>query len=408
MPIAENLTSSVVRMSTPTSNAGTGAARTPRSLADDLREREDAALADLLLLRPDLANPLPTDLRQLATRSVTGTATARAIDKLDLYHLQVLETVAALSEPMSTQDVVDAVPDVAKQVQAAIERLVSQALVWGPPEALRATASVKEVLGRFPAGLGPPLAELAPNTSVPDVLIHLEDVPPGPSDVLARLTWGPPHGSVDAADRAITIETAQTPVEWLLARGVLVAIDKKTVMLPREIALHLRGGVVHQDIAHEPAAEVSESRDTASIDRAAAGTAFEVTRQVEDLLEWWSVDPPSVLRSGGVGVRDLRAASLRLNVDEATVALYLEVLFAAGLLAASGDIDDVWLPTPEYDRWRAKSTAAKWASLGVDLARHNACSRTRWWQGSQGQSHQRPRARTRSVDRTRPSSFDAE
>ena len=149
-----------------------------------------------------------------------------------------------------------------------------------------------------------------------------------------------------------------------MARGLLVAIDKKTVMLPREVALHLRGGVVHRDIAHEPPAQFGESRDAASIDRAAAGTAFEVTRQVEDLLEWWSVDPPSVLRSGGLGVRDLRAASLRLNVDEATVALYLEVLFAAGLLAASGDIDDAWLPTPEYDRWRAKNTEAKWALLG--------------------------------------------
>ena len=191
-------------MSTPTSDAGTGASRIPRSLADDLRERDDAALADLLLLRPDLANPLPTDLRQLATRSVTGTATARAIDKLDQYDLQVLETVAALSEPMTAGEVEDAVPDAAAPVRMALDRLVTQALVWGPPEALRATASVKEVLGRFPAGLGPPLTELAPGASVSDVLAHLDDLPPGPSDVLARLAWGPPHGSVDAADRAIT------------------------------------------------------------------------------------------------------------------------------------------------------------------------------------------------------------
>ena len=367
MPVAEDQTSSVVRMSTPTSDAGTAdtaVPRTPRSLTDDLREREDAALAELLLLRPDLANPLPTDLRQLATRSVTATATARAIDKLDQYHVQVLETVAALSEPMTTEDVVEAVPDDAARVRAALDHLVAQALVWGPPEARRATASVKEVLGRFPAGLGPPLAELAPGAAVPDVLTHLDDVPPGPSDVLARLAWGPPHGSVDAADRAITMETARTPIEWLLARRLLVATDKKTVILPREVALQLRGGVVHESVTHEPPAEVSQSRETASIDRAAAGTAFEVTRQVEDLLEWWSVGPPSVLRSGGVGVRDLRAAAQRLNVDEATVALYLEVLFAGGLLAASGDVDDAWLPTPEYDRWRAKGTAAKWAVLG--------------------------------------------
>ena len=49
---------------------------TPRSLADDLRGRDDAALEMLVRRRSDLALPTPGDLGQLAGRSVTAASTA--------------------------------------------------------------------------------------------------------------------------------------------------------------------------------------------------------------------------------------------------------------------------------------------------------------------------------------------
>ena len=71
----------------------------PRSLAEDLRARDDDALAALLAARPDLVHPVPADLAALATRATTGPATARALDRLDTFTLQVVTALGALTEP---------------------------------------------------------------------------------------------------------------------------------------------------------------------------------------------------------------------------------------------------------------------------------------------------------------------
>lgn len=336
----------------------------PRSLAEDLRGRDDAALAALLRARPDLAHPLPADLGQLAGRSVTQAATARAVDRLDRFRLQVLEAVLVLPEPTSAERVHALMTEVPSDAVAdAMRDLAEQVLVWGEPDSWRATAMVKEVLGRFPAGLGPPSSDFPDVCAVDGLDALLVDAPADVLEVLERLTWGPPSGRVDNADRTITHKTARTPIEWLLARGVLIAIDASTVVLPRELGLHLRGSQLHAHVRSEPPPATTTSHQPTAVDRAAAGTAFDVVRRIEDLLEAWAIDGPSVLRSGGVGVRELRAAALRLDTDEDTAALLIEVAHAAGLLATSGDADDSWLPTPSYDVWRAHTVAHRWVEI---------------------------------------------
>ena len=54
-----------------------------------------------------------------------------------------------------------------------------------------------------------------------------------------RLLWNP-AGTVNGADRAVTVEGARTPVEQLLARRLLRPAGPDTVLLPREVAWHLR------------------------------------------------------------------------------------------------------------------------------------------------------------------------
>lgn len=101
-------------------------------------------------------------------------------------------------------------------------------------------------------------------------------------------------------------------------------------------------------------------RDQKLVDRAAAGAAFELVRRTEVLLELWSEAPPPVLRSGGLGVRDLRAAAAVLDVDEGHAALLAEVAVAAGLAAVSGTS---WMPTDAFDAWAAASYSSRWETL---------------------------------------------
>ncbi|MYR57466.1 hypothetical protein GTY54_14925, partial [Streptomyces sp. SID625] len=53
----------------------------PRSLAEDLRARDDASLTALLRSRPDLITPVPADLTQLATRAGTRASVVRALER---------------------------------------------------------------------------------------------------------------------------------------------------------------------------------------------------------------------------------------------------------------------------------------------------------------------------------------
>ena len=101
------------------------------------------------------------------------------------------------------------------------------------------------------------------------------------------------------------------------------------------------------------------------VDRAGAGAAFETVRRVELLLDHWGLDPPTTLRSGGLGVRDLRATATELHVDERTAALLVETAYAAGLLSTAADKDGnpAWVPTDLFDAWVAKPVAERWTAL---------------------------------------------
>lgn len=363
----------------------------PRSLADDVRGRDDVALTRLLRLRPDLAAPLPADLGQVAARSLTHGSTARALERLDAFTWQVLEAGLVVTEPIDTQTVAALLPDAdAERVTTGLQHLADAALLWGSAEAWHVTSTVRDAIGPTPAGLGPPLSVVlaaVPTTRLATLMQGLELEPvltpqtlgalvdphrldtaltSAPAESLALLqllAWGPPSGSIERATRTVDINTASTPIEWSLARGLIVATDDSQVVMPREIALHLRGDRVHRDdLSHQPPLDISDL-DTKRIDQAAAGAAFDAVRRLEDLLETWAVEAPSVLRSGGLGVRELKAAATRLDVDEPTAALLIEIAHTLGLLAGDGEADEAWLPTPAYDLWRSHAIGARWAEL---------------------------------------------
>ncbi len=364
----------------------------PRSLADDLRHRDDAALARLLARRPDLGVPLPSDLTTLGARAATRASVQRALDALAAPALQVVEVLAALPEPATTGEVGRRWGAPAGLV---LDDLRDLALVWGTPRALRLVRAARDVLGPHPAGLGPPLsdalgrrsparlAELLedlglPPTADPDTALArladhlgrseiLDDLlsraPDGVRAVLDRVVWGPPVGALPDADRPVRTASATGPVEWLLAHGLLAVADAGHVVLPREVGLALRGGRVHREpVTAAPALRVTE-RPRTTVRGTAAGAAAEAVRLVEALGELWGTTPAPVLRSGGLGVRELRRVATALEVDDATAALVVETAYAAGLVADDGEADPHFAPTPAFDPWLAQEVPDRWAVL---------------------------------------------
>ncbi len=371
----------------------------PRTLAEDLRTRDDAALASLLRGRPDLAQPVPSDSSQLASRAATRASVVQLLDRLDRFMLDVVDACAVATAlhdgPVEPGTVVNLVGRPAADVDPAIERLRTLAVLWGADDALRLVRTVRDVLGPHPGGLGPParqaLLALAPSriariagdlglTPTGDPVADAEQIGdrlgdprsldalldrlgPDARAALDAVAAGPPTAHVGNARRAVDAATAQSPVDKLLAHGLLVPVESATVLLPVEVGLHMRGGRIRADVAVGPPSPATTEGSAEVVDRTAAGAAAEVVQLVEALAETWSAAPPSVLRAGGLASRDLRRASAALQVDDGTVALLAEAAHAAGLVGRSDGFEPVWLPSTEYDAWAAGSIATQWAAI---------------------------------------------
>jgi hypothetical protein len=109
---------------------------------------------------------------------------------------------------------------------------------------------------------------------------------------------------------------------------------------------------------------ITSTQSPTLVAQLASGAAFESTRRIEVLLDHWGTRPPPVLRSGGLGVRDLKVAALLIHVDEREAALLLDIAASAGLLAIGpvGDSEG-WLPTDAYDAWCRLHAAERWERL---------------------------------------------
>ncbi|MFG2294028.1 helicase-associated domain-containing protein [Streptomyces sp. NPDC048603] len=433
----------------------------PRSLAEALRACEDADLAALLRARPDLLNPVPGDLTQLATRAGTRASVVRALDRLDRFALQVAEALAVAPDPCDyttletlltgrdpeyapqtarkpsetpggpgrpasgrlPSDVPDApgkageaaeaggaaTPpadpadgaealsgDIREALPGALSLLRTQAVVWGADDRLRLVRTARELLAPAPSrpsptGLGPTVAEATagmsptrvqeivsaaglPATHDPVSAVAsltalftdpvrmsalLEQAPAEAHHVLDRLVWGPPYGEVTPNPAA--------PVRWLRDRGLLLPTTARTVVLPREVALHLRNGRAHR--SPEPVPPVVEPAQTHRphlVDANAAGQALASLATIDELLASWEHgNGPAVLRAGGLSVRDLKRTAAALDTTEPVAAFWIELAHAAGLLASDGEADERYAPTPAYDDWAELPPHERWAALAL-------------------------------------------
>ena len=316
-----------------------------RSFSDYLRSVDDAALLDLFTARPDLVTPVPPDIASLAVRACSAPSLARAIDSLNQWQFQVLEATASLNEPFLEKSVVTLTD---KEAKGALGHLVRIGLVYPSDDGMRLPTQLRDVIGTEPAGLGPAsMAKLK--------LSELDDAPADAKKVLERLIWGPPRGSVG------DIKNPGPGVTWLLENKFLVPLDQRTVILPREVAIALRGGKVHKERFIKQPSLSGAKRDERQINLAAIANVSTVLRWVEELLNFWADEPADALRAGGLGVRDLKIISTHLGVDESCTAFVTELAYLASLISI--DADDRILPSNKFDIWLMQTPADRWQML---------------------------------------------
>src|SRR6266700_3930167 len=121
------------------------------------------------------------------------------------------------------------------------------------------------------------------------------------------------------------------PATWLLDHGLLLPATYRQFVVPREARIAMR-----------------------------------VVLAAEGLLGHLDRDPLTLTQTGTVAVRDLKRLARELDFLDDELALLVDLLVEAGLLAVGGSWDHRTLGLrPEADAWLAGGRAARWADLAV-------------------------------------------
>jgi len=386
---------------------------------------DDADLNRLLERRPDLLTaPAPVSFPELAGRAGGAASLAAALRSLDLGTLRLAELLAVLGLPTTVAELAAAAGDglAPERLRAGLDALAELGIALpGPDGAIAGPPGLAAPFGR-PGGLGPPVAELAKVGVSAEQLARIAanlgtlSHPPGPGksregpeqrrgaskaalvravsaaladpEVVARTLAGAGDAAMRLLEEALAASGPITvmgvgygrfagypdaePATWLLDHGLLLPVTYSQLVVPREAALGLRGGLVFPDWPPPPAMEpldpVAHGQDRA----AAAATRAVVA--AEGICTRLDRRPLPLVRAGTVAVRDLRLLARELDLAGEQLALLVDLLVEAGVLAVGGPFGQRSLGLrPEADAWLAGPRARRWADLavawrGADLA----------------------------------------
>ncbi|MEL6984595.1 MAG: hypothetical protein AAFO29_19360, partial [Actinomycetota bacterium] len=336
-------------------------------LARHLRSWSAAELTRLLENRPDLLPASDRGLDALARKASTATSLGRVLVGADVGMLVTAEALVAIHPATVTElDALLGTGDPLAVIEA-VERLRHRGVVVVDDGIIHPVGALPDLLHR-PLRLGPSFEELADQLE-PGVLERLaaetraeggqrsptvravarrlrdpavlaaltDDAPSGVHELLAELSASRSPAIGLPAAHAYRTPSADDPLGWLLARGLVVAVNERGAELPRElvIATHADGlaaGAALRPIEVEPVPGIDPDL--------VAGTATDQANRAIDgaeaLLRLAARREISVRRSGGIGPRELTRLGRQVGLDPIAVTRLLELLAAARLVRVDG------------------------------------------------------------------------
>jgi Helicase conserved C-terminal domain len=379
--------------------------------AATLAALDDDELARLLERRRDLlAASAPSSFAELASRAGSPASLAAAVGMLDRGTLQLAELVAVVGLPTTVEALAEAAgPGLDRgRLEEGLERLAELGLaVTSDGGIVSGPRGLGAAFGD-PGRLGPSVAELAKVAVTMEQLDRIArrlglEVPAGvrKADLVNLVSRGLADPAVVAEVLAAAEEPSRRllgqalaaagpitvmgvddgrfarhpdaePASWLLAHGLLLPATYSQFVVPREARIGLRGGRVFPDWPPAPRTEPLEPVDDAA--GRAGAAAMRVVLAAEGLLGRLDRDPLPLTQTGTVAVRDLKRLARELELRDDELALLVDLLVEAGLLAVGGSWDHRTLGLrSEADAWLAGGRAARWADLtlawrGSDLA----------------------------------------
>ncbi|RVX42830.1 XPB/Ssl2-like helicase family protein [Nonomuraea polychroma] len=169
------------------------------------------------------------------------------------------------------------------------------------------------------------------------------------AELLTTMTAGPP------VLEQLYYGSSEHPVQRLVKAGFVIR-DGWNYEMPKEVALALRGDGWQPPLTGQPGVPTGPRTDADGVSAALAAID-----RVEALVELAATTPIAELKSGGVGVRELKRVSKALGVPEQEAVLWLDVAYGADLLASESD--EQLVSTTLVDDWLARSPDARWRAL---------------------------------------------
>ncbi len=415
------------------------------SLVEQLRSMSQAEIVALLSARPDLVEPPPSDVVALAERANAPYQLERVMRRLTGFERELLHGLVWLGGRESesaagggvvtvgfvTVDMVEALaattPPVGS-VLTGLHRLRTLGLAGVNRDGRWAlTSPVGEGASIRPFGLGPRLdRRLARAASAELSLIAANlglDSGGTKAELVGRITalLASPGGFASAMERlpqgclsfvrAVdeggglfqTTDAALRHVEQiraLMSIGVLLPFGGNGFALSCDVQLVLRGGhplqawtvtapiVIAQSAAEESGSTQSQPpprRTVGDLDPSICALVLLPPGAASDTIARfglrWRDSPVNALKTGGMGVKELRALSVSIGLDERSTARLVEFGALAGLLGMRAEQSvevktagrsrrpvlaapvDVLGPTATFDPWVAQGPAPRWWAL---------------------------------------------